>query len=209
MADSTPVAMRPCCGDAHERHGEAAPLLGAEMPRLIPADEALPIAALPARFPANTARHEIGHALATILLGGTVGKITIEGQPCAECRLPDSARWRHRVAVDLAGDAATVGELADPELLWHLAAVRNCGGGHCDRCNATRQIVVGLRHPPDEDVIAEFRRIEAVLAEFFERRDVRFIVADLAMWLSDDRTITGNEITERFGSQIRALKLEI
>jgi hypothetical protein len=201
---------RPCCGDAYDRRGSSALLLGTAMPRLLPADEELPaVPAAKVRHPANIARHEVGHALVAMVLGGTVGRVTIEGQALAQCRLPEGAPWSHRVAVDLAGDGATVGEVAEDDLNWHLTAVRQCGGGMCDRCSATRQIVVGMRHPPDAAVIAEYRRIEAVLAEFFVRPEVRELMFELAWWLGDELTITGDAIGERFGPQIAALNLQI
>lgn len=201
---------RACCSDARERRGAAAPLLSDAIGKFIPADLELPeVPAALVRQPANAARHEVAHVLVTLALGGTVGKVTIEGQGCAEVRLPDMAPWTHTVAVDLAGDAATVGDLTASDLDWHVRAVRNCGGGRCDRCNAVRSLVVGLRHPPNEAVIAEFRRIEATLAAFFSRPEIRELVFELSWWLGDVGAITGSEIIERAGPLVRALHLEI
>lgn len=207
--DTTTVAMRPCCPDARERHGASAPKFGEAIGHLFEDDEAVEPIIVETRRSTFAARHEVGHAIVTAVLGGEVGRVTILGQALAECRMPADAPWSHRVAVDLAGDAATVGELPEAELKWHIGAVRMCGGGLCDRCRAVRSITVGLRHPPDDQVIGEFRRMEAALAEFFARPEVRSLVSDIAWDLFDEGTITGEYIEDHFGPRVRELKLEI
>lgn len=207
--DTTTVAMRPCCLNARERHGASAPKFGEAIGHLFEDDAAVEPIIVETRRSTFAARHEVGHAIVTAVLGGEVGRVTILGQALAECRVPADAPWPHRVAVDLAGDAATVGDLPANELDWHVTAVRAVGGGMCDRCRAVRSIVVGLRHPPNEDVIAEFRRIETILAEFFARSEVRSLVSDIAWDLFDEGTITGEYIEDHFGPRVRELKLEI
>lgn len=207
--DTTTVTLRPCCRDARERHGAAAPMFGDAIGHLCADDAKVEPVVVETRRSVSVARHECGHAIVALALGGAVSEVTVDGQPRASCRLPDTAPWRHRVAVDLAGDGASWGALPDSELAWHVAAVRNVGGGYCDRCNAARRIVVGLRHPPDTEVSAEYRRVEAMLADFFARPDVRAVVSDLAWTLGDVGTITGDEIIERFGPQVQALNLEM
>ena len=204
---------RACCVDRYEREGAAAPLLSADDQFLT--DEAdLPAIPLPNFRERRLAVHESAHVVAALALGATPSGVSIDGRPVTHTgRARD---WRGDVAVSLAGPlgetygvARTLIALPTSELDWTIAAVRGCGGGRCDVCQAVRSVVVGLRHPPDETVIAEFRRIERLTADFVSAPGPRVHIARLADFLMEHGELTGDEIENGFGARCRALEFPL
>lgn len=111
----------------------------------------------------SVARHEAAHGVVSLICGGRIESLTIDGQAIAYTPdVPD----QHRALVYLAGDAATewhsgrIARVDDNVLADWLAGIRNCGGGSCDRCRAVRHSVVATRHASDDVILADIRRNE-------------------------------------------------
>ena len=205
---------RPCCTDRHVRDGAAAPLTSANVPALLVDDATLPTIPLPRLRERRLAAHEAAHVVAALALGSAPTGVSIDGRPVA---CTGSARdWRASAAISLAGPlgetygvARTLIAIPTSELDWTIGAVRGCGGGWCDRCTAVREIVVGLRHPPDADVVAEFRRIERAGADFVSAPEPRVQIGRMADLLMECGTLDGNAIEDGFGSTCRALEFPL
>ena len=205
---------RPCCTDRHSRDGEATPLAPAEVAPWLADDNALPSIPLPKVRERRLAFHEASHVVAALALGSAPTGVSIDGRPVA-CTGP-ARDWRASAAISLAGRLGETYGLArmlialpSPELEWTLGVVRGCGGGRCDTCVAVRSIVVGLRHPPDSDVVSEFRRIERLTADFVSVPDSRAQIARLADLLMERGALDGAEITNGFGNECRALDFQL
>lgn len=200
---------RPCCSDAARDLGPAAPVFQADLALfLTQADAAAPAFELPV-FERNRviAHHEAAHVAVALACTGTVSEVTIDrGVYLADAKVPDAASWRIYIAFTLAGDIAgrwtnrwTI-PIAPADLAWTLKAVRSCGGGRCDICQAVRTATVGLRHPPDDEIVAELRSIEAATTAFVQAPTNWTFIRRLADLLIQLGTVTGVEISAEFGA---------
>lgn len=200
---------RPCCRDAARDLGAAAPFFQADLQIfLTEADSSAPTVELPvSKRNRMKAYHESGHAALALASGGAVEHVTIDrGVYLADARVPNEASWRTYIAFTLAGDIAgrwsnrwTI-PIAPIELDWTLNAVRRCGGGRCDICQAVRTATVGLRHPANDVIVAEIRIIEAATAEFIQDPTNWRFIRRLADLLVARGTLTGEEITAELGA---------
>ena len=205
---------RACCADRYERDGAAAPLASADVAPWLQDDATLPTIPLPRVRERRLAVHEAAHVVAAVALGSTPTGVSIDGAPVA---YTGAARdWRASAAISLAGPlgetygmARMLISLPSSELEWTLGAVRGCGGGRCDTCSAVRSIVVGLRHPPHEAVVAEFRRTERLTADFVSAPGPRVQIARLADLLMERGTLDGDLIESEFGPRCRALEFPL
>ncbi len=196
---------RACCSDAAAELGSDAPALRADIAPLLEADASLPVVRMPVAPPSlEICAHELAHVAASLAAGGRCDQVSVaDGQFFARTS-SENVPWRLRALSLLSGSVAelwmrrTVAPIPPEELGWYLRAVRNCGGGICDSCRAVRVTTVALRHPPDEVVIAEIRRIERAAQEFVTSPRNWYWISKLANILQECGTMTRKEIDEIF-----------
>jgi Peptidase M50B-like len=173
MAD---VLFRGCCPDRGFTHGYVDPV-GVEPTIADPTAPAFPV---PPRDPSEDramAFHELGHALATILLGGQVGRVAIRpGNPsCGSEGLTGLDGALMALAGPMAEQVARghVSELPYPEAIigWFIA--NKPSGGGCDLCRAFLPLVQDIGFDRREAVIARFRVIEAAAFRLVDHEESR------------------------------------
>lgn len=156
----------------------------------------------------GTAHHEAAHAVIAFAAGGTLGSVTIDGQPCASAA-GGTLEARARLAVFLAGDVGqrwqqrVIFRPHDAEILEYLTGLRDLRFGKCDYCLAILAIVslVGAQSA-DEHIIRVYRQVEGEVIEIIKRHDVWSAIADLADALMEDGAISGDRAHQIIGNHL-------
>lgn len=196
-------ALRACCLDAPagvgfvEIAGEPGPLPARDAPIVVEGF------ARPA-YEANraTAYHEGAHALAALVAGGAVDRVTLrEPNPKAYLRsLPQSA---HPV-VFLAGPHAEAfaggwfKPIAQDLVLDHLDRVAIPAGGFCDLCIACRSCVAKVGLDNREEALRLFRKAERATVDLIDHDASRRFLRSVAHELLRDGELPGVRVHEIF-----------
>jgi len=156
---------------------------------------------VPARAPWSTVIHESAHAVASVAIGGTVTRVTVDARNASTAQ---NGRSRiGRGAVLMAGPFAEnrlrrFRRTAATETVIELIDDANAGncGLTCDQCLVARLFAFG---PSDEDVaagLAMYRRAEALAIRMIDDPAFWAAVLEVAERLDRDREVAGADVHE-------------
>lgn len=150
----------------------------------------------------RVARHEAGHCVAAIGLGGAVEQVQVDGSPLAQIDHSKLTWFEKSVVFEVADVCANlcvnwIDSPEDDELLAHVSAIRGTSFGPCDRCQAFLQIVknVGVSRP-DEAHVACYRKIERECIRIASLLEFRNAAEALADELMEYGIVRGNRVHE-------------
>ncbi|KAF0120866.1 MAG: hypothetical protein FD152_4013 [Xanthobacteraceae bacterium] len=150
----------------------------------------------------EAAYHEAGHAVVAHVLGASPRFATIDNSPVVVFGSLATLSAQERVAIDLAGDLAERWACrwahcnTDEEWRAKIARVRDCLGGRCDDCNASRQALVECAFN-DAAAIAWLRRVADAVLHMVRTRPIWGAICSVAEDLKTSGTLDGAEISRR------------
>lgn len=146
----------------------------------------------------NPAFAAAGRVVVAMATGGFVGDVDVDDSPRIGARVPLHAPWRFHIVMLLAGLIVGSETSASPPGLEILDLARI--SPRWDIATALRIITIRLGHPPEDDVIAEARRLAAAADRFVRAPKNSSVIRQIGDLLFARGTLTGSEIDAELGT---------